>query len=137
MLNINKIESDIHHNNLESTDVCKIIGVKYSTTLDRRKKGNWAPNDIEKLADYFGRTIAYYFDREEKQAPAYKEPEVKMEVVEEYGEKECRGCKELRLFSQLQQGIIDSQEKNLDDLRHHIRTLENTFGTNLANTGSQ
>lgn len=67
MLNINKIESDINSKNLQSTDVSKIIGVKYTTTIGRREKGNWTPNDVEKLAEYFERPIAYYFDKDEKE----------------------------------------------------------------------
>jgi len=87
MLNINKIESDINSNNLQSTDIARIIGVKYTTTLHRRENGNWTPDDVEKLADYFHRPIAYYFDREEsetdKPTPPYNKPCTDQECLAE------------------------------------------------------
>ncbi len=65
MLNTNKIESDINYKNLSMKDLSEILEIPYTTTIDRYKKGNWSANDVEKLAVFFKRTIAYYFDNEE------------------------------------------------------------------------
>jgi hypothetical protein len=85
MLNINKIESDINFNNLNVTDVSKILGGKYTTIVHRMKSGNWTPNDVEKLADYFHRPLAYYFDRDEadKPMPPYNKPCTDQECLAE------------------------------------------------------
>jgi hypothetical protein len=83
MLNINKIASDINFKNLTKIDLSEILAIPYTTTINRLKNGNWTPDDVEKLADYFGRTIAYYFDREEKEQKPYKLPEDKLVVVED------------------------------------------------------
>ena len=65
MLSINKILSDINYRNLSMVDVAKILGIPYTTAIDRKKKGNWLADDIEKFAKYFKREISYYFDEGE------------------------------------------------------------------------
>ena len=64
MLNNNKIDSLINNANLKVTDVAKIVNQPYTTIVNRKAKGTWTPNDIEKLADYFQKSILYFFDRE-------------------------------------------------------------------------
>jgi len=121
MLDINKIESDINHNNLTKIEIAAIIDVPYTTTVHRLKTGNWLPNDIEKLADYFGRTIAYYFDREEKEEKPYKEVEMKHEVVEDHYERKCAICAEK------EKRILDKEE-TIDAQKKHIEYLEFALG---------
>ena len=111
MLNINKIEADINSRNLQSTDVSKLLGLKYTTTIGRREKGNWNPNDIEKFADYFGRTIAYYFDRDEKQNIAYKDND----TVRQLNDPEpCSNCAALLEKIKMLEKINKLQEDNIN-----------------------
>lgn len=44
----------------------KYIGIPNSTLIERLKRQNLMPNDVEKIADYFQKPIGYYFDREEQ-----------------------------------------------------------------------
>lgn len=111
MLNINKIEADINSRNLQSTDVSRILGVKYTTTIGRREKGNWTPNDIEKFADYFGRSIAYYFDREERQNVAYKHNDVVREINDP---EPCRNCEVLLEKINMLERINKLQEDKIE-----------------------
>lgn len=114
MLNIYKIESDINSKNLQSTDVSKIIGQKYTTTINRREKGNWTPNDVEKIAEFFKRPIAYYFDKEENEA---KEPEGEYKRV-------CKECIEKdNEINRLKEKLTELQEK-------YISALEDISGKN-------
>jgi len=76
MLNINKIDSDFNKKNLHVTDIAKILDQPYTTVIHKKKKGNWSPNDIEKIAEFFDRSILYYFDRDTEPNTA-KEPEIK------------------------------------------------------------
>ncbi|MGQ7871349.1 hypothetical protein [Sunxiuqinia sp. sy24] len=86
----------------------EIIGAKYTTTINRREKGNWTPNDIEKLANYFNRPIAYYFDMEEGELK--NSPDGQEQI--------CLSCKE-------KQGQIDDLEKELSCLKSkYIDALE-------------
>ena len=127
MLNINKIESDINFRNLTKIEVSEILGIPYMTSVNRLKSGNWTPNDIEKLAEYFGRPIAYYFDREEKQEKAVYKNEERMQVVEDGGT--CRMCEQYTKQ-------IALLESNLKDLHKTIGLLEFQLGKNLK-TGSE
>lgn len=67
MLNYNKITSCINGAGLSTREVAKILNVPASTYRSRLERENLLPNDIEKLADHFNTTIAYFFDREEKE----------------------------------------------------------------------
>jgi transcriptional regulator with XRE-family HTH domain len=115
MLNINKIHSDINFKSLTKIQVSEILGVPYMTAVNRLKSGNWTPDDIEKLADYFGRTIAYYFDREEKEQKPYKLPEEKLVVVEDKGY--CAACAAKDKLIALQEKHIELLEFNLGKYR--------------------
>jgi hypothetical protein len=137
MLDINKIVSDINFKNLTKIDVTEILKIPYSTTVNRMKSGNWTPDDIEKFADYFGRPIAYYFDREEKEQKEIKhypgeEPVNRIEEpkITTYS---CPDCIQKEKVIQAQQVTIESQAGNIGDLREHIRLLEFSLGKNLKN----
>lgn len=120
MLNLSKIESDINSNNLQSKDVSAIIGVKYTTTINRREKGNWTPNDIEKLADYFNRPIAYYFDREEQgSSPKGLVSDVDPVV---YGCSSCR--KKQREIDKLKLKLGELKGELLEVHRKYVQVLE-------------
>jgi transcriptional regulator with XRE-family HTH domain len=45
------------------------MGIAESTFRNRLGRENLTPNDIEKIAEFFGKTIAYYFDKDETEAP--------------------------------------------------------------------
>lgn len=66
MLNIRKIESAINGRSLTDADIARILNRPYNTIVNKRKKGNWSPNDVELFADFFGKSILYFFDREEE-----------------------------------------------------------------------
>ena len=115
MLNINKIHSDINFKSLTKIQVSEILGVPYMTAVNRLKSGNWTPDDVEKLADYFGRTIAYYFDREEKEQKPYKEPEQKINAVNEG----CTDCEKLRADKMK---LLEKLDELNDKYRHLLET---------------
>jgi hypothetical protein len=64
MLNINKIDSEFNKRNLYVTDIAKILSQPYTTVVHKKKKGNWTPDDVERIADYFNKSILYFFDRD-------------------------------------------------------------------------
>lgn len=95
------------------------MGIPASTLRSRLEAKNLTPDDIEKLADYFEKPIAYYFDREEKETIIYKH-EDKMQVVKEDGP--CLRCGD-------KDKLIAAYEKQ-------IELLEFQLGKNLK-TGSE
>ncbi|MCC6582955.1 MAG: hypothetical protein IT271_04570 [Chitinophagales bacterium] len=70
--------------------MAEFMGIADSTLRDRLEKKNLTPDDLEKIAVFFGRTIAYYFDLDEKQEKVYVN-ETKVEQVNEL----CANCKVL------------------------------------------
>ena len=134
MLNVNKIESDINSRNLQSTDVCKILGIKYTTAIGRREKGNWTPDDVEKFADYFNRPIAYYFDRDEKETKNYKQEESVNRVEDPAGivnvkTFSCTDCIE-------KERVIAAQKETIEIQRKYIASIEGSYAKNgKANCG--
>ena len=128
MLNYNKIQSDINKRNIHLTEIARFGNLKYSSFRDRYTEEKLYANEIEVIAQFFERSIDYYFDREEKQAKVYKTESASVDVIEDPEEKYCKGCEELRRFSQMQEDIITTQSGNIEDLREHIETLKSTFG---------
>lgn len=117
MLNTNKIQADIDFNKLELTDVSNIIKVKYSTTAARSKTRKWTPDDVERLADYFGHTIAYYYDREEKQAVVYPNAE-KKEETKNVANEPCANCAVMQAkIDKLSEDLIESQKETIAALK--------------------
>jgi transcriptional regulator with XRE-family HTH domain len=68
MLNYNKIISDINREKLSNRQIADVLGIAESTFRSRIDRKNMTPDDIDKLSDYFKRPIAYYFDKEDKEA---------------------------------------------------------------------
>jgi len=115
MLNYKKLLIDFDSNkkatNRALADLLKIPEATFRTRRDRH---NFTPDDIERIADFFGRTIAYYFDREEKQAAVYKNDE-KMQIVED---KPCPDCAVLQnKINKLNEDLIESQKETIAALR--------------------
>lgn len=65
MLNYNKIESAINYDRTPKTKIATILGIGESTLRSRLERKNLTPDDVEKIADYFKKPIAYFFDREQ------------------------------------------------------------------------
>jgi len=65
MINYNKIESLINKERLTQKRGSEILGIKSTTYQSRLERKIFTPDDIEKLADYWGKSILYFFDREE------------------------------------------------------------------------
>ena len=117
MLNYNKIKSDIDSRNTVKTKLSSSVGIPNSTLRDRLEKKNLTPDNVEKLADYFGRTIAYYFDREENEAVSYTNAEKKGERPEEV-EGPCPSCtKLLKDIIKLQENLIEAKNETLSIMR--------------------
>lgn len=65
MLNINKIHSLINSGSLKISRIAEEIEMPYSTLKSKLEADSWTPDDIEKLANFFKKPIAYFFDKEE------------------------------------------------------------------------
>ena len=133
MLNYNKIHSSINFQKTAKRKLAEYMGIADSTLRDRLDRENLTPNDVEKLAAFFGRTIAYYFDKEEKQAETYKE-EVEntsalAETPERYDMKECRMCKTLEALVETQKQVIAMQAEKIEILEQSPKKEEHTSRT--------
>lgn len=116
MLNTNKIQSLINKGENNPAIVARGTGINYNSLRSKLKSDSWTPDDIEKLADYFGKSILYFFDKEETDTKPYKPPEPTLDVAEDYGC--CKMCAE--------------KDKRIDLLEKHIQLLELTLGKNRA-----
>ena len=124
MLNYNTIGSSINFQRTVKSKLAKFIGIPNSTLIDRLEKENLTPDDVEKIAEYFGKPIAYFFDKEEK------------DVV---GESEIKyfNCPECIK----KQKLIDELTTERDNFRNkYIECLEELAGRdkkeNLSETGT-
>jgi len=125
MLNYNKILSSINYQRTAKSTLAKFMGIANSTLLDRLEKKNLTPNDIEKIADFFGKSIEYYFDREEVEQKEYKHKDQKQQIVED--PEPCRDCVALREKVKLLEKINLLQEEKIarfDDVgeKREVRT---------------
>jgi hypothetical protein len=91
MLNVNKIESLINSEENTRAIVSRATGINYQTLVSKIKTGSWSANDVEAIADFFKKPIAYFFDREEKPYPI---PNTEVDVANDGGDC-CRRCKDL------------------------------------------
>jgi len=112
MLNINRIASDINFKSLTKIDVSNILKLPYTTAINRMKHGNWTPDEVEILADYFGRTIAYYFDKEEKQQKILVGEEI-LNVANE----PCNKCEVLQAKLDGANALVESQKQTIAALQ--------------------
>lgn len=67
MLNYNKIESSINFNRTPKTVIAKYLGIAESTLRNRLERKNLTPNDVARLAEFFNKPIAYFFDLEDSE----------------------------------------------------------------------
>lgn len=74
MLNYNKIESLINRNNTPKTKLARLLEIGESTLRSRLERKNLTPDDLEKLADFFGESILYFFDKAETQNSIESKP---------------------------------------------------------------
>ena len=65
MLNYNKIHSLINSQEVKIFRLADKMGIPESTLRHRLKKENLSPNDVEKIAKFFSRSIIYFFDLED------------------------------------------------------------------------
>ena len=115
MLNYNKINSTINYNRTPKTAIAEYLGIAESTLRNRLNNENLTPNDVEKLADFFGKSILYFFDREESNV--VNEP-----VSYKAGKPECMECtkkletiKDLRKTVALQDELLEKYRPQKDE----------------------
>ncbi|HET6558106.1 MAG TPA: hypothetical protein VFG54_12380 [Prolixibacteraceae bacterium] len=127
-------------------DLSRILNLKYTTAVNRRKTGNYTPDEVECLADYFGRTIAYYFDREEKEVKVEKAPVIPGTTQvspKPYAQAEQHNIAiEPKITHYTCPECIQKEEKirdlrdNINDLRKHIELLEFSLGNKNRQSAS-
>lgn len=125
MLDINIIESDLNSQDLKLTDIAKILNQPYTTVVNKKKKGNWTPNDVEKFAQYFGRNINYYFDTSE--ITKAEDPEITTYTCLDCIEKQKKLNEAYEMLKQKDNELIDYQRKyiNLLEERQNIKGNRN------------
>jgi hypothetical protein len=64
MLDYNKIKSCMNFADSKKSELIRFIGINQSTFYDKLKRESFTPNELEKIADYFKKPIAYFFDKE-------------------------------------------------------------------------
>jgi hypothetical protein len=74
MLNYNKIDSIINLNRTPKTAIAEYLGIPESTLRNRLERRNLTPDDVEKIADFFKKPIAYFFDREGPESGIIEKP---------------------------------------------------------------
>ena len=82
MLNYNKIHSDINKSNIFISDLVRFLESKYTSFKDRLTKEKLYAWEIEKIANYFGKPISYYFDQDETEGLPYNTVERSYSVEE-------------------------------------------------------
>lgn len=128
MLNYNKIQSDINKKNIDLTEIARYGKLKYGSFRDRYIEKRLYANEIEVIAQFFDRSIDYYFDREEKQSKVIYNNADNMRVVEE-SQGPCLMCVEK------EKRIADKVEI-INGLKGQIELLGFQLGKNLK-TGSE
>lgn len=68
--------------NIRITDLARICNVKYTSFKDRLAKDKLYAFEVEMIAEYFGRSISYYFDAKEDVVGKYPDNE-NLNIVEE------------------------------------------------------
>lgn len=144
MLNYKKIIEDIDSKKKATNRAMgDLLGITESTFRSRRDSKNFTPDDIEKIADYFGRTIAYYFDRDEPQPYTHAE---KLNVVED-GCPMCEVYKEriVDLKAQVaskdqtiasKDQTIESKDQTIESQKETIAALKGDDKKEMPLTGS-
>ena len=112
MLNYNKIHSAINYQRTPKKELSVFMGIANTTLVDRLKKENLTPNDVEKIAEFFGKSIGYFFDKEENEDGVLKKP----------SKEECKDCIQ-------KEKKIEELERNMFELQtKYIKALEELQG---------
>lgn len=115
MLNYNKIHSSINFGRTPKLQIAKYIGIGESTFRSRLERENLTPNDVEKIAEFFNKPIAYYFDKEESDIVAEPKSDYKrtcLECIEKDKEIGILKGKLLELHEKLLEIIEEQSGKN-------------------------
>lgn len=64
MLNYNKIKSSINSGDSKNSELIRFMSINASTFYDKLKRESFTPNEVEKIAEFFKKPIAYFFDKE-------------------------------------------------------------------------
>ena len=115
MLNYNKIESSINFNRTPKTVIAKYLGIAESTLRNRLERKNLTPNDVAKLAEFFNKPIAYYFDKEDNDNNDNHKP--------------CLDCEEKQKEIEKLKACIEKLWKEKDEVyRKYTDCLEELLG---------
>lgn len=130
MLNYNKIHSAINFERASKRKVAEYIGIAPSTFRSRLEMSNLTPDDVEKIAEFFDKPIAYFFDKEGK------EP-IGLEQTPGRVSRFCKDCVEKQKeIDQLKQKLIEAQEK-LSITQEKIISLMETHDQSKSNQDFQ
>ena len=115
MLNYSKIESNINFHKDGKKKLAKYIGIATSTFYDKLKKKNFTPDELEKIADFFDKPIAYYFDKEDNENNDNHKP--------------CLDCEEKQKEIDKLKACIEKLWKEKDEVyRKYTECLEELLG---------
>ena len=121
MLNYNKIHSCINDKNISVLRLSKEIGLPNSTLTGRINNKNLNADDIEKIAEYFGKSIGYFFDKEEISSEGYETIKNTNEMLQ----KENRTLREaIENEKKLKKEVEDLTKELLDITRKYSKLLE-------------
>ena len=121
MLNINKIESDFNKHGLKVTEIRDILNQPYTTVINKKKRGIWKPNDVEKFAKYFGRNINYYYDFSE--VSKAEDPEITTYTCLDCIEKQKK-LNELNELLKQKENELEKDNELIESQRKYINLLE-------------
>ncbi len=122
-LNYSKIKDDINLQNTANTALAKSLGIPNSTLKDRLSKNNLTPDDVFRIAIYFGREIGYYFDR----------PELTKAEEQEITYKTCKDCIEKqKKLDQAHDMLLKKDDELIDCQRNYI-SLMNEYSSYKGN----
>lgn len=110
MLNYNKIESSINYRRTAKRVLASYLGIADSTLRDRLERQNLTPNDVEKIAEFYKKPIAYYFDKEnEEEQTTNNESNNEKENLPLF----LRGCK-----------LCKEKDERINELKERIEELK-------------
>jgi len=113
MLNYDNILSVLNSQKTSERKLSSIIGIPYSTLHSRLTRRNLTPNDIEKIAAFYKKPIAYFFDKTEDEIE-------KMSL-------DCKECKKKdKKIEQLEKQINGLTKKLAEIQDSYIQLLEHT-----------
>ena len=98
--------------NIRLTDLARFGKIKYTSLKDRFTKEKLYASEVEMIAAYFGRTISYYFDQEEK-VPLNYPAEENLNLAEE--------PKRKGPYSE------DTKQQKIDDLTKELSVMTQKF----------